>query len=107
VIGRNPVTLQLRYLQTLREIGANQNSTVVFPMPIDLVKPMLQALGQGNAGSAESRPSEAAQDTNGALEPGAEHPGLNPAPAEPPAADRLGSSSAREEPESAPRRKTP
>jgi hypothetical protein len=44
VIGVNPVTLQLRYLQTLREIGANQNSTVVFPMPIDLVRPMLDAL---------------------------------------------------------------
>ena len=38
VIGRNPVTLQLRYLQTLREIGVNQNSTVVFPMPIDLIR---------------------------------------------------------------------
>ena len=35
VIGRNPTTLQLRYLQTLREIGATQNSTIVFPMPID------------------------------------------------------------------------
>jgi regulator of protease activity HflC (stomatin/prohibitin superfamily) len=44
VIGRNPVTLQLRYLQTLREIGGNQNSTVVFPMPIDLIKPMLEAV---------------------------------------------------------------
>jgi regulator of protease activity HflC (stomatin/prohibitin superfamily) len=44
VIGRNPVTLQLRYLQTLREIGVNQNSTVVFPMPIDLIKPMLDAM---------------------------------------------------------------
>jgi len=43
VIGRNPTTLQLRYLQTLREIGANQNSTVVFPMPIDLVNPVLEA----------------------------------------------------------------
>src|SRR6201984_1579597 len=41
VIGRNPTTLQLRYLQTLREIGATQNSTVVFPMPIALVKPVL------------------------------------------------------------------
>ncbi len=47
VIGRNPVTLQLRYLQTLREIGVNQNSTVVFPMPIDLVKPMLDAMSTG------------------------------------------------------------
>jgi regulator of protease activity HflC (stomatin/prohibitin superfamily) len=44
VIGQNPTTLQLRYLQTLREIGANQNSTVVFPMPIDLVKPVLGAV---------------------------------------------------------------
>src|SRR5205807_300437 len=45
VIGANPTTLQLRYLQTLREIGGSQNSTVVFPMPIDLVKPMLEAAG--------------------------------------------------------------
>ena len=44
VIARNPVTLQLRYLQTLGEIGSEQNSTVVFPMPIDLVKPMMGML---------------------------------------------------------------
>jgi hypothetical protein len=31
----------LRYLQTLGEIGVNQNTTVVFPLPIDLVKPLL------------------------------------------------------------------
>jgi regulator of protease activity HflC (stomatin/prohibitin superfamily) len=49
VIGQNPVTLQLRYLQTLREIGANQNSTVVFPMPIDLVKPVLEAVAGSTA----------------------------------------------------------
>jgi regulator of protease activity HflC (stomatin/prohibitin superfamily) len=54
VIGRNPVTLQLRYLQTLREIGANQNSTVVFPMPIDLVKPLTDLLGNGAAASADA-----------------------------------------------------
>jgi regulator of protease activity HflC (stomatin/prohibitin superfamily) len=51
VIGQNPVTLQLRYLQTLREIGANQNSTVVFPMPIDLIKPVLEAVQGGAAGA--------------------------------------------------------
>ncbi|MGI8428139.1 MAG: slipin family protein [Solirubrobacteraceae bacterium] len=44
VIGANPVTIQLRYLQTLREIGGSQNSTIVFPMPIDLIKPALAAL---------------------------------------------------------------
>jgi regulator of protease activity HflC (stomatin/prohibitin superfamily) len=43
VISQNPTTIQLRYLQTLSEIGVNQNSTVVFPLPIDLVKPLLEA----------------------------------------------------------------
>jgi regulator of protease activity HflC (stomatin/prohibitin superfamily) len=47
VISQNPVTLQLRYLQTVREIGAEQNSTVVFPLPIDLIKPMLEAVSSG------------------------------------------------------------
>jgi regulator of protease activity HflC (stomatin/prohibitin superfamily) len=41
VISQNPATMQLRYLQTLGEIGINQNTTVVFPLPIDLVKPLL------------------------------------------------------------------
>jgi hypothetical protein len=36
--------MQLRYLQTLTEIGAEQNSTVIFPMPIDLIKPFLEIL---------------------------------------------------------------
>jgi regulator of protease activity HflC (stomatin/prohibitin superfamily) len=53
VIGANPTTLQLRYLQTLREIGANQNSTVVFPMPIDLVKPVLDAVQAAQSGQPE------------------------------------------------------
>lgn len=37
IIGRYPSTLQLRYLQTLTEIAAENNSTVVFPVPIDLI----------------------------------------------------------------------
>ncbi len=37
LISRNPVTIQLRYLQTLREIGGNENSTIVFPFPLDLL----------------------------------------------------------------------
>jgi regulator of protease activity HflC (stomatin/prohibitin superfamily) len=44
VISGNPAALQLRYLQTLTEIGANQNSTVVFPLPMDMVKPFVEAL---------------------------------------------------------------
>jgi regulator of protease activity HflC (stomatin/prohibitin superfamily) len=41
IISRNPATLQLRYLQTLLEMGVNQNTTIVFPIPLDLVKPFL------------------------------------------------------------------
>ncbi len=37
-ISKNPTTLQLRYLQTLTEIAAEQNSTILFPIPIDLLK---------------------------------------------------------------------
>ncbi len=41
-IGRNPVTLQLRYLQTLTEVASEKNSTLVFPLPMDLLKPFLR-----------------------------------------------------------------
>ena len=38
VIAKEPVTLQLRYLQTLTEIATERNSTLIFPLPIDLIK---------------------------------------------------------------------
>ena len=41
IIAREPSALQLRYLQTLLEIGADQNTTVVFPLPLDLLEPFL------------------------------------------------------------------
>src|SRR5436305_5352950 len=42
VIEDHPIALQLRYLQTLLELGASQSTTIVFPAPIDLVKPFLE-----------------------------------------------------------------
>jgi len=42
IIGREPSALQLRYLQTLLEIGADQSSTIVFPLPMDLIRPFLE-----------------------------------------------------------------
>jgi regulator of protease activity HflC (stomatin/prohibitin superfamily) len=42
IMGRHPMTLQLRFLQTLTEIAAENNSTVVFPVPIDLVRPLIE-----------------------------------------------------------------
>src|SRR6185312_11735706 len=41
VIGSQPATLQLRYLQTLTEIAVEKNSTIIFPLPIDLIEPLM------------------------------------------------------------------
>jgi regulator of protease activity HflC (stomatin/prohibitin superfamily) len=57
VISRNPTTLQLRYLQTLREIGNSDSATIVFPMPLDLLKPLLEATGAAAGSDAAERPS--------------------------------------------------
>jgi regulator of protease activity HflC (stomatin/prohibitin superfamily) len=42
VLTKEPITLQLRYLQTLREVATENNSTIIFPLPLDLVKPFLK-----------------------------------------------------------------
>ena len=49
LVGRNPVTIQLRYLQTLVEVGGAQNSTIVLPLPLDLIQPLIQAAVQRQA----------------------------------------------------------
>lgn len=48
IIQQSPMAMQLRYLQTLREIAAENNSTTIFPVPIDLIRPFL-------AGTEETR----------------------------------------------------
>src|SRR5437762_3237257 len=49
VIGDHPIALQLRYLQTLLELGSSQSTTIVFPAPIDLVKPFLEPSGKSQS----------------------------------------------------------
>ena len=44
VIGSQPAALQLRFLQTLTEIAVEKNSTIIFPLPIDLIEPMIQMM---------------------------------------------------------------
>jgi regulator of protease activity HflC (stomatin/prohibitin superfamily) len=44
IIREHPMALQLRYLQTMREISAEQNTTTIFPFPLDLFKPFLDAM---------------------------------------------------------------
>ena len=47
IISKDPTALQLRYLQTVSEIATENNSTIVFPMPIDLFKPFLKKIENG------------------------------------------------------------
>ena len=66
VISGNPASLQLRYLQTLTEIGAQQNSTVVFPLPMDLLKPFADAM----TAVGDAQKPAAAPETPAAVESG-------------------------------------
>src|SRR2546428_563196 len=45
IMAKEPIALQLRYLQTLVEIASENNSTTIFPLPIDIIKPFLENLG--------------------------------------------------------------
>lgn len=56
-LSEAPASLQLRYLQTLLELGADQNSTVVFPLPMDIIGPLVNAFTSGNAGADRTKPS--------------------------------------------------
>ena len=48
IISKTPVAMQLRYLQTLREIASENNSTTIFPIPIDFFKPFMQIMDNYN-----------------------------------------------------------
>jgi regulator of protease activity HflC (stomatin/prohibitin superfamily) len=56
IMSQNPATLQLRYLQTLLELGVNQNSTIVFPLPIDIIKPLTDAAAKLQGGAGDRQP---------------------------------------------------
>jgi regulator of protease activity HflC (stomatin/prohibitin superfamily) len=59
IIGRNPVTIQLRTLQTLMEVSGNQSSTIVFPVPMDLLRPLVGAAQQRlDAAAGERGPQQ-------------------------------------------------
>ena len=64
VMSRHPTSLQLRYLQTLREIGVDQSSTIVFPVPLDSLRSLLG----GGTPAAAAQP-RAALRGNGATLP--------------------------------------
>ena len=53
IIRDHPVALQLRYLQTMREMSAEQNTTTIFPFPMDLFKPFFELMEKGKKGEGE------------------------------------------------------
>jgi len=58
VIEEHPVALQLRYLQTLLELGSSASTTIVFPAPIDLIKPFLERATEQRKVSPSIAPEE-------------------------------------------------
>lgn len=62
ILSRNPASLQLRYLQTLLELGADQNSTVVFPLPMDIIGPFLNKVPQWLDKTGEPAHPDAPED---------------------------------------------
>ncbi|MDX6724755.1 MAG: hypothetical protein QOD73_3159 [Solirubrobacteraceae bacterium] len=84
IMSANPTALQLRYLQTLLELGSSQASTIVFPLPIDLLKPLLE--GTRDAGERPARPRRPPAEPGDA--------GLEAADAAPALASRTGPAAA-------------
>jgi hypothetical protein len=62
VISRNPVTIQLRSLQTLIEVSQNSGSTIVFPLPMDVLQPLVAAAQGRSAAIAADGPERARLD---------------------------------------------
>jgi len=57
VIAAEPVAVQLRYLQTLTEIGVEQNTTIVFPLPLDMISTLINARPQQETFTVQPRES--------------------------------------------------
>jgi regulator of protease activity HflC (stomatin/prohibitin superfamily) len=56
IISQNPATIQLRYLQTLLELGSGSTSTIVFPLPIDLLSSLTQMMSRDGGGQPPPGP---------------------------------------------------
>jgi len=99
VIGSQPAALQLRYLQTLIEIGVDKNTTIVFPLPIDLIEPLQELMRRAGIAAASGSdgarrgpvPAPTPAQIGGPQAPGLGPGGVSPAPlpnAQPPTGGR-------------------
>jgi regulator of protease activity HflC (stomatin/prohibitin superfamily) len=55
IVGQHPMGMHLRYLQTLTEIAAEKNSTIVFPLPLDLIGPLIERLREGGKDEGDEK----------------------------------------------------
>jgi hypothetical protein len=69
VLATQPITIQLRYLQTLTDIGVEKNTTIVFPLPVDLLAG-LGSLGQGERLMGRKNAEQGSQGLSGGEKPG-------------------------------------
>ncbi len=58
IVGRHPLGMQLRYLQTLTEVASEKNSTIIFPLPIELIEPLLGKMKDWKDGAAKDQPGK-------------------------------------------------
>jgi len=66
ILSEDPAAMQLRYLQTLTEVGGESNSTIIFPMPIDLIKPFYEIMSNHATSDGAPATSDGALASNGA-----------------------------------------
>jgi regulator of protease activity HflC (stomatin/prohibitin superfamily) len=69
-LAREPASLQLRYLQTVTEIAAENNSTTIFPIPIEMFRPFMEMAARGGAAGAAAQPAMQLPGAAPALAPG-------------------------------------
>ncbi len=84
VISTEPAALQLRYLQTLTEIAVEKNSTIIFPLPIDLVEPLSEMMRKAAGMNGATRSAPVAPTVLPPSQPAQPaQPGVAPAPHDP------------------------
>ena len=88
VISPNPVTLQLRYLQALTDISANQASTIVFPLPLDMIRPLIEARGDKEDEEPRREGARPAVEPPAVEQAAVEPPAVEPPAVEPPAVEQ-------------------
>jgi regulator of protease activity HflC (stomatin/prohibitin superfamily) len=69
IMSQHPISLQLRFLQTLAEVATENNSTIVFPVPIDIIRPFMEAAGRADRADGSDPSDRRAAADSGVTRP--------------------------------------